>query len=392
MVGTTKNLRKRSASGLVAGAVWLAGLGAIAVAMVGYALDRQARREPELVRLVPSPFRNFAQEGLVRQAVEAGNGAGAVTAAKMLVSRRPMPGEHLEMLGLSALNAHHDALARQAIAAAAARGWRSPVPQLVVAASAFEIRSWDVAGDRLAALWKTLSLDERTFTLTQGMLAEPHVRARFAYRIAGYAPAVQQFIEWGSTGLEPELLSDMLTRLSKRGVAFDCDDLGRQADNLATAGRAQAAQALWNGVCGHGKAGSPESLEFTAVQGSAMGPFDWRYPEEPGVDAQVVRDGKGAYRLSYTNSDPLMRSLARKVSRLSPGPHEIRWSSKSGSDSGSLYLRVQCVAANGQAGYMVNQALRGSVRFELPEKECSVQRVTLQAGQGTGGPGMLMLR
>lgn len=392
MAGTTKSPRKRSVSGLAAGALWLAGLGAIAVATVGYSLDRQARREPELARLVPAPFRNFAQEALVRRAVDAGDTTGTLTAAELLVSRRPMPGENLEMLALAALNARQDAQARQAIVTAAARGWRSPVPQLVVAASAFEIRSWDVAGDRLAALWKTLSLDQRTFTLTQGMLAEPRVRARFAYRVAGYQPAVQQFVEWAGTGLQPDVLADMLSRLSKRGAVLDCDDLGRQAGNLASAGNAQAAQALWDGVCGRGGLGAPASLAFTTVRDAPLGPFDWRYPEEPGIEASVAREGQGPYRLSYTNSDPLMKPLATKVSRLGPGQHEVTWSASQGAGSGPLYLRVQCVDTDGRSGYMVNEALRNPVRFDLPVKGCPVQRVTLQAGQGAGGPGLLVLK
>ncbi|WP_232495045.1 hypothetical protein [Novosphingobium kaempferiae] len=364
----------------------------MAIATVGYALDRQARREPDLAKLVPAPFRNFAEEALVRRAVDSGDTVGTLAAAKLLVSRQPMPGDNLEMLGLAALNDRKDALARQAIALAAARGWRSPVPQLVVAASAFDIRSWDVAGDRLAALWKTLSLDERTFTLTQGMLAEPSVRARFAYRVAGYQPAVQQFVEWAGTGLLPDVLADMMTRLSKQGAQFDCNDLGRQAGNLATAGKAQAAQALWDGVCGQGMAGAPASLAFTAARDAAMGPFDWRYPEEPGIEADVSREGKGVYRLTYTNSDPLMKPLATKVSRLGPGAHEVIWTTFDGAASGPLYLRVQCVDTNGQGGYTVNGALRNPVRFDLPAKGCPVQRVTLQAGQGTGGPGALMVK
>lgn len=390
MAGTTKSLRKRSASGLVIGAAWLAGLGAMAIATVGYALDRQARREPELARMVPAPFRNFAQEALVRRAVDAGDRNGTIEAAKLLVSRQPMPGDNLEMLGLAAMTDGESELARQAIAAAAARGWRSPVPQLVVAASAFEIRSWDVAGDRLAALWKTLSLDERTFALTQGMLERPEVRARFVYRIANYDPAVQRFIEWSAVGLKPDILSDMMKRLAKQGAAFNCSDIGRLAQNLAMSGKADASKALWDGPCGKGAAGDPASLAFTADAG-ILGPFDWRYPEEPGVEASVTRSG-GLYRLTYTNSDPLMKPLGSKVGRLAPGAHEVAWASQGGAGVGALYLRVQCVDAEGRGRDIVNRPLRAPVQFEVPAEECLVQRVTLQAGQGSGGPGTLTLK
>ncbi|KQM14719.1 hypothetical protein ASE49_11125 [Novosphingobium sp. Leaf2] len=377
--------------------MWWAVLAALAVVAVGYALDRQSRRDPVLARIVPIPFRNFAQQALVESALDAGDDDGTLDDARLLVDRRPMPEESLADLGFAALRVQNDTLSREALAAAAGRGWRSAVPQIVVGASAFDNGMWDVAADRLAALWRTSVQDNRTFTITKAMLVQPEVQAHFVDRIGHYTPAVNDFVDWAANGLDPAVLRSVLARLAARGATFDCADMGRRAGNLAMAGRVDAAQALWNGACARNKVAQPASSAFnSAADDYVPGPFEWRYPEEPGVDSTVARGSDGRYRLSFENTDPMMKQLANKIVRLGPGMHYATWSSgkiAKGAKAATVYLRVKCLNPANPSRFMVSKSLvEDDVAFTLPNENCPVQSVELMAGQGVGGPGELVLR
>ncbi|MBA4353440.1 MAG: hypothetical protein C0409_01990, partial [Novosphingobium sp.] len=125
----------------------------IAVCAASAQLDRASRREPALASLVPAPFRSFAQERLTAASVRSEAPDIALSAAKTLVRRRPIPSEHLSMLAIAEERNGDRADSALLIQASARRGWRDAIAQQAMFDIALNAGDRAEASRRLAALW-----------------------------------------------------------------------------------------------------------------------------------------------------------------------------------------------------------------------------------------------
>ena len=165
-------------------ALWIALLLALAIVAGGAQLDRASRRSPEAARYGPPPFRSFALEDLPAQATVRGEPGEAVLAARRLVRNRPVPAEHLALLGVAHALSGEPGEAVAAIRQAGRRGWRDAAAQGAMLEMALDAGDGDEAARRLVALW-TLRDDPALLAGPSArVVADPAACAAFARWLA----------------------------------------------------------------------------------------------------------------------------------------------------------------------------------------------------------------
>jgi hypothetical protein len=151
---------------------WLALLVVVAFIATFAQLDRSARFAPDLAVNVPTSFRGFAAEQLVRKTILAGDTEASLQMARGLIRVRPMPAEHLTLLARAELLAGDEESALAALQAAGARGWREPFAQRAMAEAALESGDAQIAEQRIVALRSTQTLDREEQAELERRLAE----------------------------------------------------------------------------------------------------------------------------------------------------------------------------------------------------------------------------
>jgi hypothetical protein len=125
-----------------------------------------------------------------------------------------------------------------------------------------------------------------------------------------------------------------------------------------------------------------------ATEGSLPGPFDWRYPENPGVDIDV-RQEHGEVLLHYSSSDPLLRVIARRYLTLDAGRHVLSVD-KLGLSSGAK-LRLACVGEGQKKSEIALSAFnRRKMSFTI-SAGCVTQELSIAVRAGEGDVGRLEL-
>ena len=220
--------------------------------VIGVQLDRQSLKDPHLAPMVPAPLRAEAQERLVEIRYAAGDGPGAYDEARLLVARRPLPAHHLVLLGsAAALDGDADA-ALAAMELSASRGWRDPVPQVLVAQAALLSGNAGVAADRLTALLAQGVATETVEPLLARALATPDGRRAFAERLAGPGYWHAAFLRLAPTVARPDEFAEVIALARQQGAAPDCNRLRAVAAAFRRAGNAPAAAVLEGGNCAGG--------------------------------------------------------------------------------------------------------------------------------------------
>lgn len=205
--------------------IWFAAILAIATVTAGVQFDRQVRRTPAIAPVVPAPFRSAAQFQIAAKAIEAGDPDAALTEARLLVARRPVPAEHLTVLAIALVQAGEAEAGSETIQYAARRGWRDPVAQEAMLRLAVAAGDMPEATHRFTALFLRDSTDDA--------LLEELSKAVFSE--AG-GPGQQTLItilsqtdRWPTTFLRrgfrvmaPTTFVDITIGSIAKGVRFDC--------------------------------------------------------------------------------------------------------------------------------------------------------------------------
>jgi hypothetical protein len=229
--------------------IWSTALAALALIVTFAQLDRAARSEPALARLVPAQFSGFAAERLAEQALAREDAAEAHLQAVALVRRRPIPAEHLRLLAQAATLAGDSPHALAALEAATTRGWRDPVTQLAAAQSALAQGRHDAAAQRLAAVFARGAAQDQALPLLAALLAEPGGRTAFAMQLATSARWPGNILPVASGAVPPADFAPTIALALNRGAILPCDRLGRIADGYARSGHAAEAAIFWPGAC-----------------------------------------------------------------------------------------------------------------------------------------------
>lgn len=361
--------------------VWPALMALLSVIAVGVQLDRQSRRVPELAHFVPAPFRGYASWTTALSALERKDTALAQREARVLVRRRPVPGEHLTVLAQVHQARAEPELTVRTILLAGSRSWRSEPIQQTVLRMAHDAGEDAEAARRLAALWAIGGNLSGTEPFARKVLSTPAGLDAFAGQLATTNTWQAAFLRVGAARLGSDLHARVIRAAADRGAAFDCQLLSGAALALADAGKAQAAADIWTGRCASASQAGGVRSGFTPEPAGASGPFDWHYPQAPSVRLDF-RQGAEGWIIDFENGSLARQVLASRRAALAPGRHDLVLTAQSGDKA--LFSEVACPGGRGQ---LLGRRLgAGALSFTVPAADCPVQLIRVHAfpGAGTG--------
>lgn len=344
-------------------------------------LDFATRTRQDLVPFVPKLFRSFSQNYMVLAAANSENAGEALKVAKELVRRRPMPAESLSLYAVIAGMHQNLTLSSKALTLAAERGWRDPLAQRATLISAVASKNWTAAAQRLDALERTGQSGPEEQQQLAKIAGNEQGRAALANRLVSRRNWMNRFLGQGASALNPTDFSDIVRRVVSQNPEIDCATLSRAATTLAARGLVDEPNAIWSGKCVSGSSAVAPALAFTLEDASSVpGPFDWRYPRQPGIVRTFHENGKG-WSIEYRNDVRLLRILAQRYYHFQPGPQKIKFSYLSRRPSGSQRLQVSIICVGTDKRRLAHGGGIDSdiVGFTVPAN-CPVQRITLMVG------------
>jgi len=205
---------------------WISLMVLLALLAGGAQLDRQARRDPALAPLVPTPFRSFALERLTIATVRVAEPADAIRTARLLVERRPVPSEHLSLLAIAEARNGNTADAAILVQRAAQRGWRDSIAQRAMLNIAFNAGDLTEAAHRLAALWAMREDQELLVSTTNQLLKTPAGRAAMADALATNGRWAKAFVSAGAE-LQAGNFAETIALSATKGARLNCGILQR---------------------------------------------------------------------------------------------------------------------------------------------------------------------
>ncbi|MDE1467441.1 hypothetical protein [Aurantiacibacter sp. D1-12] len=223
-------------------------LGIVAVLTSFAQLDRSSRFAPQLAAWVPPALSGFAAEQRTRIAIEAQQGDVALTEARNLIARRPLPGEHLALLSTAAVLEEDRVLALSALEASAARGWRVPVAQYASARAALSSGQHDIAAQRISALLATSALADETHALLAELIASPEGRGAMARRYAAGGHWQANSLTSALPAADPQHVALLLAEALDAGASLPCERLALVAGSY-TPEQADLAALFWPRDC-----------------------------------------------------------------------------------------------------------------------------------------------
>lgn len=360
---------------------WGALLASIATCAVGVQMDRQARRSLAVAKQVPMVFRGFALETLARDAYTNGDFPRGLALSRQLVGRRPIPADGLALYANGLLAQGQEEEALQPVLLAAQRGWHDRFTQRAVIVLASRAGDWPVAAQRVLALWRLGHNDDEVRDLTKLVLLNPKGVDSFS---AGIAPGgrwwTTAFLAWAASELPEASIKQIAAAMTAKGADLECGTLSDTAARLLVLGRTGAATALWRETCGAKGMTRADDLALREPSGTP-GPFDWRFPESPGLSTYPEVQGDHVV-FRYANSAPIKSVMAIRSLTLSPGAWHIRLYAD-GAESRSLAIRVKCSGRG--ALPLAENTSKGNINTVLSVPEsCPTQQIEILAGRGEG--------
>lgn len=360
--------------------LWFGLISLIGLVGIGVQLDRQGRFDPRFAVITPEYFRSDALDLLTQRAFERGNTAEANANARLLIARRPMPAEGLSLYAESLLAIGRGSEAAAALQTAAARGWRNRFVQRVVIFSALEQGTPDVAANRLVALWRIGERGDWLKVMTQRTLDSEQGIEAFENAVIDHDQHLaSDFLVWASAAVAPHVVERIARRMANLHVRFDCAAYSKNIDGLVRSGNIDQAGAVWNSLCNLRKTNSLD-LEFQSPD-LISGPFDWRYPESPGLDRNLIRFGQGN-ALNYVNSEPFSQVVANRYLRLPVGSYSIQYHTREVPPN--LKLKVTCIQSPKTETQAAHTLGRDKTLLFNIQENCPTQQVSLIVGLGSG--------
>lgn len=207
-------------------AIWWTFLGVIAIVTASVQLDRQSAVVTQIAPNVPSPARGFAQSQIVAQALLAQDNDRAVSEARRLVERRPIPAESLRLLAQAQFAAGQTDQSALTIQYAAQRGWRDPLAQESMLRLALAADDAPEAARRFAALFLFQGTDDALLEeLAPMVLGQPGGAGRQTLTdiVAGAERWHPHFVRRGARVLPAEGFVEIVIEAAAQGAIFECD-------------------------------------------------------------------------------------------------------------------------------------------------------------------------
>ncbi|WP_260926835.1 hypothetical protein [Novosphingobium sp. 9] len=362
--------------------VWILALAFVGMLVVGVELDRSARMDSSLDDYVPALFQSFALENEVDGAGSQSLDGEQLDDARKLLRQRPVPAEHLRALALAEIAAGNDAVGQQAMAFAAGRGWRDPVVQATMVRAGAQAGAWDIAAQRLAALWAVVNDRQTLNDLTHLVAQTEQGRAALAQQLAGNIPARDGMMRWIAGNLTPQQAASVAMAAQAHGARFDCGQMADVARKVVVSdGDAELAQALWNGRCSRNSAPSqPGDVRFVSSAPTGdTGPFGWQLTQNSAVSADLEGSG-GDVSLSVHNGGSVPAKFAERIVTLASGAHLLKLSANaSGSGARGVSVAMFCLP---DGVPLAGAASNGGSLFQIPAAGCRAQKLILTASPG----------
>jgi hypothetical protein len=198
---------------------------ALGLAVAQLQFDRQTARGPALADWVAGPFRGNAQFMAATEALNRQDTDVAVSEARRLVQRRPVPAENLTLLASALYRAGDVEMASIAVQMAAQRGWREPLAQETRLRLALEAGDLTEAGTRYVALLLNPASDNALLKdLGQQVLAEPESDAEAVLidLVSDTDRWHAVFLRRGPGVMPTAAFGRVITASLARGIVFDC--------------------------------------------------------------------------------------------------------------------------------------------------------------------------
>ena len=213
--------------------VWITVLFAVAVAAIGAQWDRQSRYAPAIAVHVPDWFRSFAQRHISDQALARDDTAAALAEAQKLVTRRPLPAEHLRNLAIAQSLTGEQTEGFVTFQLAARREWRDPVIQATMLKLAVAEQDHAEAARRFAALIAIPTTPSDLLAeLGPPALADESARETFSQILAQSERWQLSFLGRGKAALPAEVFADIVVRADMLGAWDECRELRAAADAI----------------------------------------------------------------------------------------------------------------------------------------------------------------
>lgn len=340
--------------------------GAVLLLVAGYiglstvlALDRAASADPALGRWVPAPFRHEALASEGQALLRASQPAQLLPLATALVRRDPLHPHAAGLLGLARL-AQGDARGADAAFRIAARlGWRDPVTQVYWLQSALTAGDWPRATTRFTAIARQWPAAPAIDQLSAQFEADPRGQMLLARQVADGSNWVDAYAH-PQPGQSPERIARRATVLiaaAGLGQRVGCPAIAPMVNALVPDQPALASR-LWAAQCP--RAAQPGLISdggfSQAATAAGQTPFDWRFPGNGAIQADIAPGPSGSRALQAASSAATLTPLAMQRIVLPGGRYLVSWA-ESGIAPGrpsrlaaSLSCRTERELANPQYG------------------------------------------
>lgn len=348
---------------------------------VGVQLDYGVEKNAALSRLVPPPFRAEALTPLADAAIAAQTPA-AVSLSKRLVEAQPVAAENLSRLARAYALDEDATKAQEALLAAASRGWRDPLSQIVILESAILTEEWEIVAQRLSAMRKLRFPREVTDPQLQRLASIPQGREKLAEQLAADTLWQGQFARYALDVISSAQYRTIFSSVLEGVQGIDCSTQERVVTELLRAGAGKDAKSLWRGSCVSQLPGPGGFVSFPKIGSDEGGAgFGWSYPRQQGLSRTVSGSGQSTI-LDFRNSSRLRRIVAQKFVALEPGRHTINLFAEQVDDQAELNISVVCTGTR-QALSASSSGVQTWV-VDIPVDSCGSQwlRVTASPGRG----------
>lgn len=374
---------------------WFAILALAAMLAIGVELDREGRRNPSAALLVPPPLLSSSLQPLAQAAYGGKHVDQGLAFAQAMVRRRPVPAEGLGLLAYGQLQKGDKDGALRSLILSGDRGWRDRFTQEMLVMLALQAGKWDVAAQRTVALWRIGISDDRLRAMTAELLSRPQGADAFAAQVGREKYWANAFLPWSGLVTGPEALRKVAGSMARQGARVDCAALSPRTLALVRMGRAEAASILWRDLCANGHFTEPTALAFREDLGddAPIGPFDWQYPEEPGLERTFTQAKSGTV-VHYRNREPLRSVVAKRNALLKPGNYVAHLDGAGRAEAGirPIVFQIICYAKDGSGRRLGSGEMNpGGTPFFVPDTLCESQELMFLSGRGEGEIGNLRI-
>lgn len=357
---------------------WIsAALGLALALVVGvFQVDRAARENSAMVRLVPAGLGGFSDERRFG-ALLVEDADAAEFFIDAIVANRPVDGDHLAQVALLGIEQGNADLATKALTSASTRGWRNEFVQISVLAAATQQGQPKEAALRLDALSRIEASDEVIFRALEALLLQPATAREIGPLVAESDFLARSLIRYSRRTPES---APRLAAAIRPSQNISCESI--TALTLATISQGfPDLIRIWRNRCEQ----SASDGRRLAMGNSEQTPFVWRFDLGAGTSG---RPGTKADTFTLHNRTIVDQAAALHFLALSPGNYsfEIRVEPPANQsfalEEASREFVIICVNPDGRRvlskSAFDNEAV---LSFSVPPG-CPIQIVQIELGRG----------